>query len=470
MNLLYVTSEAVPFAKTGGLADVAGALPQALHRQGATVSVILPLYGSINSIWREQMRFCLQTTVQLAWRQLYCGLFCLDRDGVRWYFVDNEYYFRREAPYGYDDDVERFAFFCQAVVQLLPMLEPQPEIISCNDWQTALIPVLLRYHQIRIPSAFTIHNIEYQGKTSPEAVENIFGMPYALYEDGLLRFDGCVNLLKAALYAANVITTVSPSYATELHDPYFAAGLSQAIADNAGKLHGILNGLDLHTYAPSTGFGIETPFCADDLSGKRACRTALQYAFGLEPDPDALIIGCVSRLVEHKGFDLVIAVLEEIMQRPVQLVILGGGEQRFADSFSQAAQWYSGRLSAHILYSESLSRQIYAGADLFLMPSRSEPCGLAQMIAMRYGTLPLVHAVGGLRDTVCPYPSDHATGFSFPWYDPRELLQALDTALSVHSTQPETWQAMMRRAMTVDFGWERSASAYLELYYQMLRS
>lgn len=470
MNLLYVTSEAVPFAKTGGLADVAGALPQALVRQGAAVSVILPLYGSIHTIWRDQMRFCLQTTVQLSWRSLYCGLFCLDLDGVRWYFVDNEYYFRRETPYGYDDDVERFAFFCQAVVQLLPMLDPQPEILSCNDWQTALIPVLLRYHQIPIPSVFTIHNMEYQGKTSPEAVEDVLGLPYALYTDGLLRFDGCVNLLKAALYAANAITTVSPSYAVELHDPYFACGLSQAVTDNAGKLHGILNGLDLHAYAPVTGFGIETPFCAEDLSGKRACKTALQYAFGLDPNSDAMVIGCVSRLVEHKGFDLVTAELEEIMQRPVQLVILGSGEPRFADAFSQAAQWYSGRLSAHILYSESLSRQIYAGADLFLMPSRSEPCGLAQMIAMRYGTLPLVHAVGGLRDTVCPYPSDHATGFSFPWYDPRELLQTLDTALTVFHTQPDVWQAMMRRAMTIDFGWERSASAYLELYHQMLRS
>ena len=470
MKLLYVTSEAVPFAKTGGLGDVAGALPQALQRQGAEVSVILPLYGSIHPVWREQMRFCFQTTVQLAWRQLYCGVFRLDREGVRWYFIDNEYYFRRDVPYGYNDDIERFAFFCQAVVQIFPMLDPQPEIISCNDWQTALIPVLLRYHQIPVPSVFTIHNIEYQGKTGPEDVENIFGLPYALYEDGLLRFDGCVNLLKAALYAANAITTVSPSYAMELHDPYFACGLAQAVEDNAGKFRGILNGLDLHAYTPATGFGMEAPFCADDLSGKQACKTALQYAFGLEPDPKQLVIGCVSRLVEHKGFDLLITVLEELMHRPVQLVILGSGEERFATAFCEAAQRYSGRLSAHILYSESLSRQIYAGADVFLMPSRSEPCGLSQMIAMRYGTLPLVHAVGGLRDTVCPYPSNHATGFSFSWYDPWEMLQTLDTALAVYNTQSDVWKGMMQRAMTVDFGWERSASAYLELYYQMLRS
>lgn len=467
MNILYAVSEAAPFIKTGGLADVAGSLPRALCEKGHDARVILPLYSKISQEWREQMTFCFHTYVDLGWRHQYCGLFRLLHEGVTYYFVDNEYYFKRDAIYGAMDDGERFAFFSKAVVQLVLLMDYEVDIINCNDWQTALIPIYVRCAGndcvSRIRTVFTIHNIEYQGRFGQETAWDVFGLPKELFDSGIIRYANDVNLMKGAIYEADRVTTVSKSYARELLDPVFASGLHRVVSDNSYKFSGIVNGLDVERYNPLTDNTISKNFGPGGITGKRFCKQKLCRELGMDPADKGPIIACVSRLVGHKGFDLVAEAVEEIVSRGLRLVILGTGDKYFEEVFADAENRCKGRVSANIMYSEQRAMMIYAGADMMLMPSRSEPCGLTQMIAMRYGTVPIVRAVGGLNDTVRPFGQDNSNGFNFYEYSVHGMLGAIDYALSVWQ-QPAVWRALMKRDLSEDFSWNKAADEYIDIY------
>ena len=472
MKILFATSEAAPFIKTGGLADVAGSLPQAMAKLGHDVRVILPLYEGIGDDWRSQMTYLQNFHVHLAWRNPYCGLFELQRDGVTYYFVDNEYYFKRRSLYGHYDDAERFAFFSRAVIESPGHLGFFPDVIHCNDWQTALVPIYLLDERNHVPelagakSVFTIHNIEYQGRYGRDLLEDLFGLPDSYFHERLLAYYGDINLMKGAIYAADYITTVSPTYAGELHYSFYAHGLEGVISNNAHKIRGILNGIDVARYDPKTDARLAKNFSVRSMKGKAECKAKLQEMAGLEQNPDVPIVGCVSRLVGHKGFDLVVDAVHDIMAMGAQMVVLGTGEWRYEEGFRQAAGMYPGRFSAQIMYSDAFSTAIYAGADLFLMPSVAEPCGLSQMIAMRYGTLPVVRETGGLKDSVQPWNqyTGEGTGFSFSNVDKGDMLWVLRQALDLYYTDQKSWKSLQKNAMTADFSWERSAQDYQEVY------
>ncbi len=471
MNILYAVSEAAPFIKTGGLADVAGSLPKALCSQGEEARVILPLYGSIADKWREQMTFCLYTYVNLAWRRQYCGLFRLEYEGVTYYFVDNEYYFKRDGIYGFMDDGERFGFFSKAVIELLPLIGWKPDVINCNDWQTALIPIYMSLEVAEfyrdIKTVYTIHNIEYQGRFGEETAYDVFGLPKELYDNGILKYDSAVNLMKGAIYKADYVTTVSPSYASELRDPFFSCGLHKVVEDNAYKLTGIVNGLDIDRFDPKTDASLSSSFEAENLVGKLECKNNLCHELGFDENDSSPILACISRLVGHKGFDLVSEALDAIVSKGIRLVILGTGESSFENRFRNAEYAYNGRVSANIMYSEARASMIYAGADMLLMPSRSEPCGLSQLIAMRYGTIPIVRSVGGLRDTVRPYPAEDSNGFRFDSYSSGDMLCTIDFALQTYYDK-DAWNALVHRAMTDDLSWQHSAREYLKIYHELI--
>ena len=473
MKILFAASEAVPFIKTGGLADVAGALPKALAQAGHEVKVILPLYEGIGDQWRSQMTFLKYFNVTLSWRQVYCGLFQLEREGVTYWFVDNEYYFKRWQIYGHFDDCERFAFFSRAVVETPGQLDWSPDIIHCNDWQTALIPVYLLEDKYRTPqlnhvkTVFTIHNVEYQGRYGDQVLEDVIGLGRNYFNEGMLAHQGDVNLMKGAIMASTYVTTVSPTYAQELRLPFYAHGMDGVINQQSGKLQGILNGIDMALYDPAVMPGLAANFTpAAPAKGKTACKLALQRKVGLREDESAPIIACVSRLVRHKGFDLVTAAIHEIMGMDVQMIVLGTGDWNYEEAFRQAQNQYPGRFAAHMMYSPNLSTAIYGGADLFLMPSISEPCGLSQMIAMRYGTIPVVRETGGLRDSVVPYNkfTGEGTGFSFANINVQEMTGVLSEAVNLYHSEPKAWKALQKNAMTADFSWEKSAKAYEEIY------
>ena len=472
MNILYVTSEAVPFCKTGGLADVAGSLPQSLAANGDRVSVILPLYQSVADAWRDRLHFERYTYVRLAWRSLYCGLFSYERQGVTWYFVDNEQYFKRPELYGYYDDGERFAFFCRAVTELLPLLPEKPDVVHCNDWQTALVPIYIHDEAVReefyksVRTVITVHNIEYQGRYGRETVEDLFGLDAGWFTGGTLAFDGDVNLLKGAIVTADAVTAVSPTYAQELKYAYFAHGLESAMQMVEGKLHGVLNGIDMERYDPASDPNLTANYSLRRMAGKAKDKAALQRMMGLAERKDTPVVAMVSRLVSHKGLDLVCETLDYFMEKDMQLVVLGKGDGKYESFFSWAQAKYPGRVAVHLGYSESLAMQIYAGADLFLMPSKSEPCGLSQMIAMRYGTVPIVRETGGLKDSVCPYEAwrDAGTGFTFANYSSADMLHVIREAVSLYRDDPAAFARLRRRAMEQDFSWDRSAGEYLKIY------
>ena len=473
MKILFAASEAVPFIKTGGLADVAGSLPKALAQAGHEVKVILPLYEGVSGEWRSQMTFLKYFNVTLSWRQVYCGIFQLERDGVTYWFVDNEYYFKRWQMYGHFDDCERFAYFSRAVIETPGQLDWWPDIIHCNDWQTALVPVYLLEDKYRIPqlgnakSVFTIHNIEYQGRYGDQVLEDVIGLGRNYFNEGMLAFHGDVNLMKGAIMASTYVTTVSPTYAQELRMPFYAHGMDAVINQQSGKLQGILNGIDMALYDPAKKPGLAANFTAKNpAKGKTACKLALQKAVGLREDESAPIIACVSRLVGHKGFSLVTDVLHQIMEMNVQMVVLGTGDWQYEEAFRNAQRQYPGRFSAQITYSAPLSDMIYAGADIFLMPSISEPCGLSQMIAMRYGTVPIVRETGGLKDTVRPYEAwrDAGNGFTFANYAGSDMLYVIREAVYLYKDYPDAFARLRRRAMESDFSWARSAGEYLHIY------
>lgn len=472
MKVLYAASEAVPFCKTGGLADVAGSLPPALAAQGVETAVILPLYRRVKERFADQLTFLCYDYVDLAWRHAYCGLFSLKKDGVTWYFLDNEQYFGRPELYGCADDGERFGFFSRAVVKMLDHLDFWPDVIHCNDWQTALIPIYLkddgvreeRYRSVR--TVLTIHNIEYQGRYDPYCLGGRFGLDRGWVDDGTLLLDGDLNLLKGAILTADAVNAVSPTYAQELKNPYFAHRMEGILTQCGYKLSGVLNGIDMKLYDPAADPRIAANYTAEDVSGKAADKAALQKALGLRPEPETPIIAMVSRLVTHKGLDLIREVMGDIMELPVQFVLLGSGDAAYEDFFRHAAERWPERMAIRLGYDEALSMAIYAGADLFLMPSRSEPCGLSQMIAMRYGTVPIVRETGGLKDTVQPYEAwrDAGTGFTFANYSSADMLHVLREAAYLYKDYPDAFARLRRRAMERDFSWNRSAGDYLKIY------
>ena len=472
MKVLYAASEAVPFCKTGGLADVAGSLPPALAAQGVETAVILPLYRRVKERFADRLTFLCYDYVDLAWRHAYCGLFSLKKDGVTWYFLDNEQYFGRPELYGCADDGERFGFFSRAVVKMLDHLDFWPDVIHCNDWQTALIPIYLkddgvreeRYRSVR--TVLTIHNIEYQGRYDPYCLGGLFGLDRGWVDDGTLLLDGDLNLLKGAILTADAVNAVSPTYAQELKNPYFAHRMEGILTQCGYKLSGVLNGIDMKLYDPAADPRIAANYTAEDISGKAADKAELQKALGLRPEPETPIIAMVSRLVTHKGLDLIREVMGDIMELPVQFVLLGSGDAAYEDFFRHAAERWPERMAIRLGYDEALSMAIYAGADLFLMPSRSEPCGLSQMIAMRYGTVPIVRETGGLKDTVQPYEAwrDAGTGFTFANYSSADMLHVLREAAYLYKDYPDAFARLRRRAMERDFSWNRSAGDYLKIY------
>ncbi len=472
MRILYVASEAFPFCKTGGLADVAGSLPPALAKNGDEVAVILPLYRQIDRQWREKMTFRRYIYVDLGWRHEYCGLCSLEAQGVTWYFVDNEHYFARSRLYGEFDDGERFAFFSKAVIDLLPSLEWMPDVLHCNDWQTALVPIYLkdvatRWEAVRsIRTVFTIHNIEYQGRFGSDTVEQLFGLDRGWYDGGTLQMDGDVNLMKGAMLMADAVTTVSPTYAAQLRDPAYGEGLSSVVEMVSGKMHGVVNGIDTVSYDPAHDAALPKHYDVRHMKGKTACKAALQETLGLTLEPDTPLIAMVTRLVGHKGLDLVQEAMDAIMATGCQFVVLGTGEWRYEDFFRQKAWQYDTRFSAQLLYSEELSRRVYAAADLFLMPSRSEPCGLSQMIAMRYGAIPIVRRTGGLADTVksCQVGQADGTGYLFEQYNAGAMLDVIGQATGLYRGDRAGFETVRRRGMRADFTWDKSAAAYRHIY------
>ena len=477
MKIAICASEGAPYAKSGGLGDVMEALPAALSRiDGNEVALFLPYYHKIKHNAAYVTEKVAEFRVQLGWRQQYCGIMKLTNrnDGVQVYFLDNDYYFgaRTGAIYGVMDDGERFAFFSHAVVDLLPSLDWMPDILHCNDWQTALVPIYLkdvctRWEAVRrIRTVFTIHNIEYQGRFGSDTVDQLFGLDRGWYDDGTLQMDGDVNLMKGAMLMADAVTTVSPTYAAQLHDPAYAEGLESVVDAIGWKMHGVVNGIDTDSYDPAADLALPSHYDANHMAGKAACKAALQEELGLACEADTPLIAMVTRLVGHKGLDLVQQAMDGIMATGCQFVVLGTGDRGYEDFFRWKAGQYPGRLSAQILYAEDLSRRVYAAADLFLMPSRSEPCGLSQMIAMRYGAVPIVRSTGGLADTVrsCQVGQEDGTGYLFGDYDAGAMLSVIGQATGLYRGDRTGFDTVRYRGMTADFSWGRSAAAYRHIY------
>lgn len=473
MKVLYCTSEARPFAATGGLADVAGSLPQALRLRLIGCRVVMPLYEDIPQELRDNMKFVTSLSVPVAWRRQYCGVFEAKAGGVIYYLIDNQYYFKRHGLYGHYDDAERFAFLSRAALEMLPYIDFKPDVIHSNDWQTALVPIYFSIFYANndwykgIKTVQTIHNIQYQGKYGKELVEDVLGIPQS--EFSVLEYDGCINLLKGAIECANRVTTVSPTYATEILDPWFSHDLDGILRERTWKLSGILNGIDTADYDPTNDPDLYAPFTAEDRSGKAENKRGLQKRLNLNEEADTPLIGMVTRMVPHKGLDLVKDVLDQLMtENNVQFVILGSGDWEYENFFKEMQQKYSGRLCACFGFVPELSRKIYAASDIFLMPSKSEPCGLAQMIALRYGAVPVVRETGGLKDSIQDSGDGQGNGFTFRSYDPGDMIYAISRALEGYKNR-EGWNILVERAMNCDFSWGRSANEYIRLYRELMK-
>lgn len=470
MNILFAASEAVPYAASGGLADVIGSLPKSIAEKGHSCAVVIPLYKAISEEMRSEMEFITNITVDVSWRKQYCGIFKAKKDGILYYFIDNEYYFYRDGLYGFYDDCERFVFFGRAVLEMLRHIAFKPDIISCSDWQTALIPVYFqvyyKYQQgyDKLKTAFTIHNIEYQGRYGREVLNELMGIPP--YNSGLLEYDGYINMLKGAIETADRIITVSPSYARELLDPWYAHGLDRILVTKQHKLNGIINGIDTGIYDSKTDKLIACNYTNEDISGKSECKKFLLTELGLTVDNEPLI-GIVTRFVKHKGIDLIRCVFEQIVNSGMKFAILGSGERIYEEFFIEMSRRYPDKVSVSTKFDSELARRIYAGADMFLMPSQSEPCGLAQMIAMRYGTVPIVRETGGLKDTVRDNGGVNGNGFTFKTFNADDMLDAICRAKSDYD-KSERWESLVKRAMSCDYSWSASAKTYIELFEDML--
>lgn len=478
MQIVFASAECAPFVKTGGLGDVAGSLPAALMRAGAEVIVMVPKYATIKDEYKAQMEHFSDFYVSLGWRNEYCGLEKLEHDGVTYMFIDNERYFARDYPYGFFDDGERFAFFSKAITESLQHLPAgfECDILHCNDWQTALAPVFLRefYQGLplydRVKTVFSIHNVAFQGQFSDTVMEDILGVAHIPAAASQLRCDACsVNYMLGALRYADAITTVSPTYANEIQTPEFGEGLDGVLRERSYALQGILNGIDVAGFDPATDKRIAANYTVDDRSGKAVCKAKLQEELGLEVRDDRPLMVMVTRLTRQKGMDLVMYALDRILAGGVQVAVLGTGDRDYEDGLRYFQDKYPGTMAARIEFDPALSQRMYAAADMFLMPSKFEPCGLSQIIAMRYGTLPIVRETGGLKDTVIPYNefTGEGTGFSFSNFNGDEMGDAVFRAARLFWDNREAWGQLVTQAMSQDFGWTRSADKYLDLYFFM---
>lgn len=475
MKILFVTSECAPFSKSGGLADVAFSLPPALKRAGDEIAIITPLYQTTRESHGSELTPVKNVTIRLGERRLECGLYRGELNGVTVWFIENDHFFHRPRLYGYGDDALRFAFFCRAVTDLLLELDFVPEILHCNDWETALAVIYLRGEQTwrrelqHMKVVYTIHNIAYQGQFGKDAMTDIFALPEGWYDGGLgYEFEGRhdINLMKGAMLMADAVSTVSPTYARELHYPYYAHGLQGVVDLVDHKLYGILNGIDTDHYDPSHDPLIPYHFTPEDRSGKALCKREIQALFGLAQEPEWPLLASVARLVEQKGIELVKQVLPGLMDMGVQLIVFGQGDAQYIDYFNWAKGNWPGQLGFSSDYNEPMASKIFAGADMYLMPSRFEPCGLSQMMAMRYGTVPIVHETGGLKDSVRAYKEFDGVGdgFAFSDYQAKDLYLAIQEAVKLYFADEATFDKLRRRCMTKDFSWEKSAQQYDRMY------
>ena len=478
MQIVFASAECAPFVKTGGLGDVAGSLPAALVRAGAEVIVMVPKYATIKDEYKAQMEHFSDFYVSLGWRNEYCGLEKLEHDGVTYMFIDNERYFARDYPYGFFDDGERFAFFSKAITESLQHLPAgfECDILHCNDWQTALAPVFLRefYQGLplydRVKTVFSIHNVAFQGQFSDTVMEDILGVAHIPAAASQLRCDACsINYMLGALRYADAITTVSPTYANEIQTPEFGEGLDGVLRERSYALQGILNGIDVAGFDPATDKRIAANYTVEDRSGKAVCKAKLQEELGLEVRDDRPLMVMVTRLTRQKGMDLVMYALDRILAGGVQVAVLGTGDRDYEDGLRYFQDKYPGTMAARIEFDPALSQRMYAAADMFLMPSKFEPCGLSQIIAMRYGTLPIVRETGGLKDTVIPYNefTGEGTGFSFSNFNGDEMGDAVFRAARLFWDNRDAWNQLVTQAMSQDFSWTRSADKYLDLYFFM---
>ena len=472
LKVLFVAAEAVPFAKTGGLADVAGSLPKELKAQGVDVRVIMPNYSGISQNYKNEMKPLIETSVNLSWRNQYCGVKYLENDGIPTYFIDNEQYFARERLYGYDDDAERFAFFSRAVLAILPQINFVPDVIHCNDWHTGMISVYLKleygqYEQYKnIRTLYTIHNLKYQGIFPKNIMEDVLGIDWKYFNNGDLEFFDAISFMKGGILYSDYITTVSQTYAKEIQYAYFGEKLEGLLRSRAQKLSGIVNGIDYDEYNSANDRNLVVNYDSNSVIKKVENKEELQKQLGLPVRRDVPMIAMISRLVAAKGLDLVARIMDEVLRtEDVQLVVLGTGDKEYEDWFKGLAWRFPTKVSANICFNNELAHRIYAASDLFLMPSQYEPCGIGQLIALHYGSIPIVRETGGLKDTVKPYNKyeKQGNGFTFTNYNAHELLYTIKRALDFYH-DPAIWQEIVKNAMETDYSWEKSAKEYCQLY------
>ena len=472
MKVCFIAAEAAPFVKVGGLGDVIGSLPKALRQLGVDARVVLPLYSSID---RERfgLKYKAYQFVDLGWRHSYCGIFETEVDGVPCYFIDNEQYFNRDSIYGQIDDGERFAFFSKAALEILPALDFKPDVVNVNDWHTALSVIYLDVLKSReaefykdMKSVLSIHNIEFQGRFNPYEMGNLFGLENK-YFDALI-YNGDLNLLKGAIQLADRVNTVSETYAREILDPYFSYGLDKILTVEQGKLRGILNGIDVDKFNPKTDPMIPVNYDLNTFEDKVQNKLAFQKEMALEVNADIPLIGMVTRLTHQKGIDLILQASEEILKTGAQLVILGTGDSHYESALRSLEHYRHDRVRSILLFSNEMSAKIYAASDLFLMPSKTEPCGLSQLISMRYGTVPVVHRVGGLRDTVIPFTGVEGNGFTFESFHAGDMMDAIYRAVTCFYQSPDEWNQIIKNNLQKDVSWEQSAKKYLDLYHEVV--
>ncbi len=477
MKVLFVASEGVPFIKSGGLADVIGSLPQALHEKDIDVRVVLPLYKDIKEHFGEKLEFETRMDIRLGWKNSYCGVFKMKHDGIKFYFIDNEYYFNRDGLYGYFDDAERFAFFSKAALEILPAIEYKPDVIHNHDWHTALCSVFLKSHFLDNPyyknmkTLFTVHNLHYQGVYSSSILYNVLGLGQEHFTSESLEYHGAVNIMKGGLLYSDKISTVSKAYAKEITYPFFGEGLDGVLRKRQNDLTGIVNGIDEKEYNPSDDKYIYKEFDYKNIKDKLKNKVKLQEELNLEVDKEVPLIAIVSRLVPIKGMDLIMHIMEEMLSTmDVQVVMLGTGDKEYENSFKYFAHKYPGKLSANTKFNNELAHKIYASADMFLMPSQLEPCGLSQLISLRYGTIPIVRETGGLSDTVDYFNEEtgKGNGFSFLNFDAHDMFFTIKKAVDVYKDK-KTWKKIIKNAMKADYSWDKSADEYIKLYKELVK-
>jgi len=477
LKILYAASEALPYASTGGLADVVGSLPKAVKKElgrGADVRVVIPLYPTVRRKYAEEITMTSEINVRLAWRNQYCGIWQTESEGVIFYFIDNEYYFNRQFLYGSFDDGERFAYFGKAILELMAAVNFYPDVLHANDWQTAPAVIYLKRKYAHLPAyenirvLFTIHNIDYQGIYDFSILGDVFEL--AEWDRGVVEYNGCINLLKGAIVCADKVSTVSDRYADEILTEYYASGLHHILRASQDKLVGILNGIDVNYYSGESDPEIAANFTAQNLAPKALCKAELEDICGFSHEPETPILAMVSRLAAHKGFDLVCRVIDELLsQTSLRFALLGTGEFELEDFFVRLAERYPSRVCVKLEYNKTLSKKFYAGADMFLMPSKSEPCGLAQMIASRYGTVPIVRETGGLFDTIKPYNkyTGEGNGFTFANYNAHEMKDVVENSIKLYMENPAEWSHLVKSAMNMDFSWRVSAKKYIDIYEKL---